>query len=213
MVSSHLIENKKYLVMQKILALFIFLATIQIGKGQAVEVPNDKELTLKDRFMLMKAKSQNFHDYKVIKENVLDGVWTIIQDSIRRKQMDIHAANASIAKLKEEVGNAQNAIKEKEESVAEIIHDSTHINAFGIDVNKKVFLSFILILFGGLVFLLVLVAGRLKLMYATLKEKGESLKLVNQEFDDFKHKALEKQIKLSRELQNERNKLQELRSS
>ena len=200
--------------MKKIfLFVFCLLAIHSVWGQAAAEAVKEKELSLKERFLLMKSKSQSFHEYKVIKENVLDGVWKIIQDSIKSKESGINAAKANVANLQKELSNSKNAMKEKEGSVAGIIHDSTHINVFGIDVNKSAFISFVVILFGGLVFLLVLVSGRLKLMYSTLKEKAESLKNVNQEFEDFKHKALEKQIKLSRELQNERNKLQELRSN
>ena len=199
--------------MKKIVILLFCLLAIHSVRGQAsLEALKEKELSLKERFLLMKSKSQSFHEYKVIKENVLDGVWKIVQDSIKSKEAGIHEAKANIARLERELSDSKNAIKQKEESVAEITHDSTHINVFGIDVNKAAFISFVVILFGGLLFLLLLVSGRLKLMYSTLREKIESLKTVNKEFEDFKHKALEKQIKLSRELQNERNKLQELRS-
>ncbi len=199
--------------MKKIVVLIFGLLAIQSVRGQvSVDAEKEKELSLKERFLLMKSKSQSFHEYKVIKENVLDGVWKIIQDSINSKNSGIHAAKASVAHLERELSNSKNVMKTKEESVAGIIHDSTHINVFGVDVNKTAFISFVVILLGGLVFLLVLVSGKLKLMYSTLKERAESLKIVNTEFEEFKHKALEKQIKLSRELQNERNKLQELRS-
>lgn len=201
--------------MKKIVILVFGLLAIHSVRGQeqaAPETLKERELTLKERFLLMKSKSQSYRDYKVIKETVLDGVWKITQDSIKSKEMGIDAAKANIARLEKELSDSKNVIKAKEEAVAGILHDSTHINVFGIDVNKTAFISFVVIVFAGLVFLLLLVSGRLKLMYSNLREKIESLKTVNQEFDDFKHKALEKQIKLSRELQNERNKLQELRS-
>lgn len=160
----------------------------------------------------MKAKSQTYGEYKVIKENVLDGVWKIVQDSIRKNKSQLSEANTKIASLQKQLASANDLMKQKEESVAGIVHDSTHIRVLGIDVNKNGFISFVGIVIAGLVLLLGLVSGRLKLMYSSLKEKIESLNIVNKEYDEFKHKALEKQIKLSRELQNERNKLQELRS-
>lgn len=192
--------------------IFCLLATQSLMAQASVEAVNEKDVLLRERFSIMKAKSQTYGEYKVIKEVVLDGVWKIIQDSLRKNKTQLNEAQAKIAGLQKEVAAAKDQSKQKEEAVAGIIHDSTHINVIGIDVNKKAFLSFIGIVFVGLLLLLGLVSGRLKLMYSSLKEKIESLNIINKEYDDFKHKALEKQIKLSRELQNERNKLQELRS-
>jgi len=198
----------------KKLVVFIFcLSAAQSLSAQApVESVNEKDILLRERFSIMKAKSQTYGEYKVIKETVLDGVWKIIQDSIRRSKSQLNEANVKISSLQKQLASANDQMKKKEEAVAGILHDSTHINVLGIDVNKNGFISFVGIVIAGLLLLLGLVSGRLKLMYSSLREKIESLNIVNKEYDEFKHKALEKQIKLSRELQNERNKLQELRS-
>jgi hypothetical protein len=46
-----------------------------------------------------------------------------------------------------------------------------------------------------------------------VKEKELTIFGISAEFDEFRKKALEKEVKLSRELQSERNKLVELRNS
>lgn len=192
--------------------IFCLLASPSLFAQASVEAVNEKDILLRERFSIMKAKSQTYGDYKVIKEYVLDGVWKIVQDSIRKGKSQLNEANVKIAGLQKELAAVKNQMKDKEASVADIEHASTHISVLGIDVNKQAFISFVGIVVAGLLLLLGLVSGRLKLMYSSLKEKIESLNIINKEYDEFKHKALEKQIKLSRELQNERNKLQELRS-
>ena len=59
--------------------------------------------------------------------------------------------------------------------------------------------------------LIGLMIGRLRIMFKVMKEKNESLEIIMREFEGYKRKMLEKESKLSRELQNERNRLQELR--
>jgi hypothetical protein len=49
------------------------------------------------------------------------------------------------------------------------------------------------------------------LVNQSIKEKSERLTLLTDEFDQYKRKSLEKEKKLSRELQTERNKLLELK--
>jgi hypothetical protein len=195
-----------------LVSIFCLLAGHVLMAQASAEAVNEKDILLRERFSIMKAKSQTYGEYKVIREYVLDGVWKITQDSIRKGKSQLAEANSTIAALKKEIDAVNSKMKQKDESVAGVVHDSTHISVLGIDIDKKAFLSFVGILIAGLLLLLGLVSGKLKLMYSSMKEKVESLNIVNKEYDEFKHKALEKQIKLSRELQNERNKLQELRS-
>jgi uncharacterized protein HemX len=71
-------------------------------------------------------------------------------------------------------------------------------------------------LVGVIILLLALAIGvivySLNLMRRNLKEKADLATAISTEYEDYKRKAMEKQTKLSRELQNERNKLQELGS-
>lgn len=63
----------------------------------------------------------------------------------------------------------------------------------------------------GLAVLLAGLAGKLKLMHTSVQEKNDLINTTLRELEEYKRKALDKQTKLSRELQNERNKVMELR--
>jgi Zn-dependent M16 (insulinase) family peptidase len=64
---------------------------------------------------------------------------------------------------------------------------------------------------GILVLFIIVLLGRARLVNQSIKEKSERLTLLTDEFDQYKRKSLEKEKKLSRELQTERNKLLELK--
>ena len=51
----------------------------------------------------------------------------------------------------------------------------------------------------------------MKMLQGDLKEKALIADSIAHEFEEFKKKSMEKQTKLSRELQNERNKWQDYR--
>ena len=53
--------------------------------------------------------------------------------------------------------------------------------------------------------------ARVKVLNRLVKEKALIADSISHELEDFKKKAMEKQTKLSRELQNERNKWQDYR--
>jgi hypothetical protein len=58
-----------------------------------------------------------------------------------------------------------------------------------------------------------MVIGRMKLQSNSLSERNLAVKTLSSEFEEYKHRAMDKQIKLSRELQDERNRLNALTRS
>src|SRR5688500_13734937 len=80
----------KSLYMKGLFFLLIGLIVSTVGFSQASsEALQGEELTLRERFTIMKSKSQSYGNYKVIKESVLDGVWKITQDTIAGKNTAI----------------------------------------------------------------------------------------------------------------------------
>jgi septal ring factor EnvC (AmiA/AmiB activator) len=178
---------------------------------QAVKAIEDKDITLKQRYEVMKSGSQTYEDYKVIKEFILDGFWKITLDSISKQQAMLKDANSEIAALKNEVLKIQNDLKAHQASVEEITFDSNHISVLGIPFGKGTFIFLSAALIAGLVIALFAMLGRMKVLNSGMKEKALIAHTLTQEFEEYKRKALEKQTKLSRELQNERNKIAEQR--
>jgi hypothetical protein len=164
-----------------------------------------------ERYQLMKSKSQTYGDYKVIKEYILDRVWKFAIDSIQGGQSALRKADTVIHSLQKELKYTQAALQEKEAAQAEIVYASTHISFIGIGIEKTVFVSAVLLIIFGLVFLLIIIMARMKLMALSVKDNAEQLSASHAELEDFKRKSLDRQTKLSRELQTERNKLMELK--
>ena len=182
--------------------------------GQAAQVAlENKSATLSERYQLMKSNSQTFQDYKVIKEYILDGVWKISQDTLTAISSRLENAHQQIAALKQEVQQIKSTLDTHKQSVAQIEYDSDHISLAGISFTKNVFRLLAFTIMAVLVGIIVFLMGHWKLSVAKMKEHMLIADMISREFDDFKKKALEKQVKLSRELQNERNKLATLRQS
>lgn len=172
---------------------------------------NDSQ-TLRERYLVMKMNSQNYQEYKVIKENILDGVWKIFLDSVDAKQAAIRKSQAEVSRLQAELDKNTQTLNAKEASMKDIVHASTHITVLGIDFDKGFFAGMV-----GVILLLVglAVAGivyTMRVLRKNLSEKEELANTISAEYEEYKRKAMEKQTKLSRELQNERNKLAELGS-
>lgn len=199
------------LVMKFLVTLILLAQTMVLGAQPAVKAVEDKDLNLKDRFQVMKTGSQTYEDYKVIKEYILDGFWKITMDSVNKQQASINDLYKRISTLEGELVASQNSNKEQQASVEGIVYDSKHISVIGIPFGKGAFLILAAIIVGGLVVMLVIIMGRMKIARGTMKEKELIAHTLTQEFEEYKKKALERQTKLSRELQNERNRLVDMR--
>jgi hypothetical protein len=194
------------------LLLIGILTIINTFSQTANDALNNDNQTLRERYLLMKTKSQNYQEYKVIKENLLDGVWKIVLDSVNAKQAAIRKSKEEINSLQAELNKNVELLKTKEESMKDIVQASTHITVLGIDFDKGFFAGMvgIILLIAGLVIAGVIYS--MKVLRKNLSEKEDLANTISSEYEDYKRKAMDKQTKLSRELQNERNKLQELGS-
>ena len=171
----------------------------------------DKNLSLSQRFQEMKAAAQTFKDYKVIKESTLDKVWSITNDSINMKEHQLKEAKSEIITLRGELETNRNSIKVQQAYIQDFVYDSTHITVLGIPFSKAFFILLTAVVIGGLSFVISIYFARVKVLNRLVKEKALIADSISQELEDFKKKAMEKQTKLSRELQNERNKWQDYR--
>lgn len=187
-------------------SLLVLLCTTGFAQKPSDALTGDHSLD--ERYLIMKSKSQSYGAYKVIKESTLDGVWKISLDSLEGKKKALAAANGGIKDLQNQLSEKQAVLTEKEKSMAAIVHDSTHIEVIGISMLKGTFITIAAIAIAALLFLLVLVIGRMKLQANALSERNQAVSALTSEFEDYKHRAMDKQTKLSRELQDERNKLQ-----
>ena len=194
------------------LLLSICLLTSHLSFSQPSSVSLEgKDHTLNERYHLMKSNSQTFNNYKVIKEIVLDGVWKIVLDSIKGQRLLIKQSEESKIQLAANLMSLEMTMKKEREATAEIQHNSTHISILGIDFKKSSFLTFSTFVLAAFVLLISIAVGNMKIMRSRMKEKILIADMITHEYEEFKRKALEKQTKLSRELQNERNRIEELR--
>ena len=191
--------------------LVIFLLGVTGAFAQQEADALEGNYPLNERYQVLKSKSQNYREYKVIRENVLDSFWKIVRDSVAAKEAALAARDQSIKQLNNNLAETQANLKKKEDSMAEIVHDSTHINVLGINFAKGVFITTVAVIIGILVLLVVFITGRLKLIHSSMKERADAFTSLSNEFEEYKRKAMEKQTKLSRELQTERNRLSESR--
>lgn len=185
----------------------VFACFFSFEAFSQLEAVKPKELTLQNRFDLMKTTSQTFQDYKVIKEVALDGVWRISQDTVNRLKVALATQRVSIAKLEKSLSDERSLIEKVRASQQGLEYDSTHISILGLSFGKTLFVSGVFIVLLGMLLLLGGLLAKLRLISSDAKETKDLLNFSTHELEEYKKKSLEKQAKLSRELQTERNRI------
>lgn len=192
--------------MKKMTLLCVSLFFVTLVMAQSNEALEGNH-SLNERFEIMKDKAESYNDYKVIKNSILNGVWKINMDSIAKAKADLRSANATIAKLNNEIKGAADKVKAAEASLQESAYERTHMNLFGMPITKSVFVTTSLVIIAALVIALLTVFSTFNVLRRSNREKELTIHGIMSEFDAFRKKALEKEVKISRELQSERNKL------
>jgi hypothetical protein len=172
----------------------------------------NKPHSLSERYYLMKTNSESYQDYRVIREYIMDAVWKYAMDSLTKKTNQLAETNAKIKSLEADVTRIQSNLQAKETSMNEVVFASTHINVIGKNFPKTSFLIICAVTVAALVALIFFLLTRMKLMQMFVAESKVVVASITHEFNDYKRTALDKEIKLSRELQTERNKLMELKT-
>ena len=178
------------------------VAQSRITKNQADSLPN----TLENQFIKIYTKANRWQDYKMIKmtdfkdfqNRIIDSVKAIKSDVIN-KQQTIGEQETVILSLNKEITTLKNDLDlslAKEDNIA----------VFGMHLKKStyniVLWGIILILFAALAFFIL----KFKNSHILTREAQKNLSDIENEFNQYRKKSIEKEQKLRRQLQDEINK-------
>jgi hypothetical protein len=162
--------------------------------------------TLDQYYSTLKTKSGTYQVYKVINERELEDFWRTVQDSIRNLKVQQRRVVEQMTALKAELKESQNQLKEKNASMEGVVFDSHHINVLGVSFAKTTFITLFVILTLTLIIGAVAVLWMWRYSRARWHDRVAHAEFIQKEFDDFRRKALDKEAKILRQLQDERNR-------
>ena len=200
--------------MNRILALAtLVILTLSSTHAQETEQQNEiSNLDLNQQYEKLKQNAETYGDFKVFRVDRLDEFWSSVNDSIGAVRNDLAASQTFAGEQAAEVENLKQEAIDNEEKFQRNEHAATHITFLGIDFTKSTFRIVISILIGGLALLLGI--GYIQFMQnrnIAISSSTECKKL-EMEYEEHRKKALEKQVRLNRELQTHKNMIEELRS-
>jgi peptidoglycan hydrolase CwlO-like protein len=197
-----------------VIVLLVLLSFGSVGYAQTEgtsENPGSRPAnTLNKQFLEMKDKANNYQDYKVIKHTQLNDFWKGVMDSVTSYKKEIVVAQKEIDTQKAELNQLKQELKSTQQEVHKNDYASARISVLGIQMLKEnyMYLNF------GIILVLLVMLGVAFFSYQKSKriahEKVTEFDSVNQELNSYKQRLRERETIMGRELQTERNKVDEL---
>ena len=163
---------------------------------------NDKSLNGQYQYLL----SKTYH----YQQPLISALWKNVMDTINVTRRQLKEANTKLATQTQTVNSLKTDVTNKDQSLSESNQKVDSISVFGLLMPKA---TYNLVMFG---LVIVLAIALFIVIASTAKYKHEAkyriglYEELDEEYKTFKLKANDKEKKLARELQTERNKIDEL---
>lgn len=192
------------------LVLFLYcIPSINYAQDTSGE---EGEKDLRTQYNEMLESSESYTDYKVVKKSTLNQYSKAVRDSLQENRDEIKALKKETAEHKAKISQLSNKITELEGQLAKSEELRESLAFIGINMSKSTYHSIVWTLIGGLaIFGAFAYVSFVRSNSVTTATKKDFDKLQS-EFEDHKANSYEKQIKIARELQTERNSVEELKT-
>lgn len=163
------------------------------------------DTTLAQQYEDVVVKSGSYKVYKNIKKTRIEAFWKNINDTLQEQKQQLVKYKAELEKNKQRIAELEASAMESASASGKLDNMGTSIKN---TADTSIPWGLATILGASLIF--VVIRSRTALNEA--KQYNERYEELSTEFREFRSKSAEKERKLARELQDERNKLDELKS-
>jgi heme exporter protein D len=200
--------------MRKTLFTFITALIIITGNANAQLVQDSIKTNpgLGGQFQLLLTKSKTLDGYKLINPSRLSLFWKNVRDSLTGTRRQLLNSKLQATKYQAEITALKKQITGTKTSLASSNAKLNEISFIGLSFTKTSYNIFVWGFIGILITTLLIILFRSVKNVQEAKYRTALYEEVNQEYQNYKIKANDKEKKLARELQDERNKLEDLRN-
>jgi peptidoglycan hydrolase CwlO-like protein len=195
--------------------LFIFIASF-ISITSSAQLRKDSvriDPTLNGQYQLLLSKSRTLDGYKLINPNRLSSFWKNVRDTLNTTRKQLTNTKKEATNYQNEIAGLNKQVAGAKTSLASSNARLDEISFLGIGFTKSNYNIFVWGLIASLAVALTVVILRSARNVHEAKYRSTLYEEINQEYQNYKVKANEKEKKLARELQDERNKLDEIRNN
>ncbi|QOI97704.1 MAG: hypothetical protein HRU69_09445 [Flammeovirgaceae bacterium] len=195
----------------KLFALLAMLAIIHAGYSDDPVKNGTGPLT--QQYQNLLATAEVIEGYRMVKVYEVDRVWKAVTDSLKEIKAAVSDVKSSNTSLQVTIKALEDKLAKSETAHTDLIFAGSHIRVFGRDFKKSSFITLVLISITALIACIASLLIMGKVNYKACRDARKLYEDLYAEFDQYRHSAVERQIKLSRELQDYRNRQMDLRSA
>jgi len=162
--------------------------------------------SVKNQFNYLITKSFSYKDYKNIKLNWLTKLETNVTDSLLKSKGEILKSYITINSQKNTIDSLKSSIVNYENNITNLTNEKQSITLFGMHLGKSFFKTFMFSIIGILIILLAYFISKFNKSNTITTQAKQDLKELEEEFETHRKKALEREQKAMRKLQDELNK-------
>ena len=185
------------------LLLFSYNASAQSNQNDQGSLNSG---TIDSQFDYLYKKSPKWEDYKSVKINNLFKFKNNISDSLKLGREKLREANATIANQKSEIETLKTDLGKTNENLTSVTKEKDSISFLGIPMSKTGYNTILWSIIGILAAATALFIGKFQRSNVITIDAKKAKSEIEEEFESYRQRSIEREQKLRRELQDEINK-------
>jgi preprotein translocase subunit SecF len=196
--------------MKRIVIASLLISALGFAQENRASEPTNR---INDQFQEIIDNSNNFNEYKVVKESDLKKLRANTDTYITELDQRIEQLEKKVAVEQQAQEPLQKQLNAANASVEKLDEEKTSISLFGIRIEKTVYNIIVWSIVAILGIALIVVYLQFKKSHAVTSHAKSELAIAEAELEELRRKSIEEKQQLGRQLQDERNKLSRLRTT
>src|SRR5690606_27367987 len=190
----------------KCLSLVLFLFLVNANAQTEQPEPSLTDSNLEGQFEFIYDKSSNYQEYKVVKRVWLDQLRNNILDSVASVEEKLATSQKLTEDQNNEITSLKNSLEETNNNLTTVSAEKDSITFLGTQIEKSAYKTIMWSIVLLLALIILFLAYKFKNANTITREAKKTLIEVEEEYEDYRRKALEREQKVRRQLQDEINK-------
>jgi hypothetical protein len=179
--------------------------------GFSLERPNGN--ALQEQYRALLGETEVFDGYRMLKAVDVERFWRSVSDSLAKAKVSAQALKREVSEQHDSLRYLYSQLNRQSMLNQQLSKAGKSITVAGMSIKKSVYITVSLAVAGGLLLLIVTLLVTGKALVKDCLDKRKLYEDLYNDFERYKHQAIEKQIRLSRELQDFRNQRFDLKSA
>ncbi len=162
--------------------------------------------TIADQFQFITTRSNSYQNYKVIKRDWLNTIKAHVVDSLNTFKKELANERLQVGTQKDEINALNTKLTKANETISSLEREKSSVSFLGMQMNKAAYKGLVWTIIAGLLGTLLFFIYRFRNSNLVTVATRKNLEEVQEEFESYKKRALEREQKVRRELQNVLNK-------